>query len=120
MIPKRSTAALPPHPLPFFSCATGALAPAFGFAGAGLAAPGFGTGGGFAAAGFDAGGAALGAGAGTAGAGLVGGVDRLICSITRVPPPFATDAASSVGSNTSEISPNRTVAPGASGASPLI
>src|SRR5258708_6898784 len=69
MIPRRSTAALPPHPLPFFSCATGALAPAFGFAGAGLAAPGFGTVAGF-AAGFDTGGAALGAGAGTAGAGL--------------------------------------------------
>src|SRR5690349_2414142 len=103
MIPRRSTAALPPHPLPFFSGATGALAPAFGFVA-------FGTVGGFAAAGFGAGGAALGAGGG----------DIVITSSTRVPPPFATSAASSVGSNTSETSPNRTVAPGASGASPLI
>src|SRR5712664_237472 len=134
MIPSRSTAALPPQPLPFFCAATGGggFAPGFGFAGAGLAAAGF------AAAGFagadafgDGAGLAGGAGgaAGTAGAGLVGGRFATggagggtitICSITRVPPPFATPAPSSVGSNTSETSPNRTVDPGASGASPLI
>src|SRR5258705_12774012 len=101
MIPRRSTAALPPHPLPFFSCATGALAPAFGFGGAGLAAAGFG------AAGF--------AGTGTAGAGLVGGVaagagDMTLWSLARVPPPFATPAPSSVGSDTRATTPHPTLA----------
>src|SRR5207247_9644879 len=40
---------------------------------------------------------------------------RSIC----VPPPFAMLRASSLGSNTSCTSPSRTVAPGASGASPF-
>jgi len=130
MIPSRSTAALPPQPLPFFCSRAGGggFVPGLGFAGAGLATAGFAA---AAFAGADArGGGAAGAGrpAGTAGPGLVGGRfaggagggDITICSITRVPPPFATPTPSSVGSNTSETSPNRTVAPGVSGASPLI
>src|SRR6266487_2433321 len=44
MIPRRSTAALPPHPFPFF-WATGGFVPAFGFVGAGFAAAGFAAGG---------------------------------------------------------------------------
>src|SRR6266550_7450655 len=120
MIPRSSTAALPPQPFPFFSWAKGGFAPAFGLAGAGFAAAGFTAG--FAVAGFAAGGDLGGAGAGTAGAGAVGlgvGGDMVRTSIMRVPPPFATPAASSVGSNTIETSPNRTLAPGASAVSPL-
>src|SRR2546426_7368877 len=116
MIPRSSTAALPPQPFPFFSWATGGFAPALGLVGAGFAAAGF------AVAGFGAGGGFGGAGAGTAGAGAVGlggGGDMVKTSIMRVPPPFATPAASSVGSNTIETSPNRMLAPGASGVSPL-
>src|SRR5207237_10663378 len=111
-IPSRSTAALPPHPLPFFSCATGGCFPAtFGFVGAAFAGA---LGGGGAEARFGAGGAGAGAAA------FDGCGDIVSTSITRVPPPFAMLSPSSVGSNTSAISPNRTVAPGARGASPLI
>src|SRR5688572_33264899 len=91
-IPKTSTAALLPHPFPFFfCCATG------GF-GLGLAT-------GFAGGAAGAGGGAFGGGAGIG----------FIASIIRVPPPLATPTESSVGSNTTDTSPNRTVAPGARG-----
>src|SRR2546426_7331671 len=108
MIPSSKTAALLPQPFPFLGCccATGGdgLAPGFGFAGAGFAAAGF-AGAGFAAAGFEA---CAGAG------GFGGGGDIVSTSIIRVLAPFATPAASSVGSNTVVTSPNRTFAPGAS------
>src|SRR3989442_4376758 len=112
MIPSSKTAALLPQPFPFLGCccATGGdgLAPGFGFAGTGFAAAGFA--GGFGGAGFEA----------CAGAeGFGGGGDIVSTSIIRVLPPFATPAASSVGSNTVVTSPNRTVAPVAGGASPF-
>src|SRR6266581_4313825 len=104
MSPSTRTAALPPQPFPFLGCwATGGLAPGFGFVGAG---GGDGLGGG--------------GGGGPAGGGGLGGCgDIVIASIIRVLAPFSTAAESSVGSNTVETSPNRTLAPGASGASPF-
>src|SRR6266550_4033950 len=123
MIPSTRTAALPPQPFPFFGCwATGGLAPGFGFLGGRGEGPGFAATGaafGGAAAGLGAGGGGGGGGGGGAAAALGGGGDIVINSITRVLPPFSTPTESSVGSNTVETSPNRTVAPGASGASPF-
>src|SRR2546425_7674410 len=112
MIPSSKAAGLLPQPFPFLGCcrATGGdgLAPGFGFAGTGFAAAGFA--GGFGGAGFEA----------CAGAeGFGGGGDIVSTSIIRVLPPFATPAASSVGSNTGVASPNPTGPPRASGASPL-
>src|SRR5213592_545706 len=104
-------------------CAAGRLddwgAP--GFDAAGFAAAGRGRGGAaFEAAGGAgrAGGAAGAAEAAEAGAAGVGAIEWGILRIC-VPPPFTTPSASSVGSNTSWTSPNRTIAPGASGASPF-
>src|SRR2546428_365340 len=65
-----------------------------------------------------AGGAAGAAGTAEAGAAGVGAIEWGVLRIC-VPPPFTTPSASSVGSNTSWTSPNRTIAPGASGASPF-
>src|SRR5213593_2961037 len=123
MIPSTRTAALPPQPFPFLGwCATGGgcLAPAFGLGGAGLGAGGLGAAA-FGAAALGAAGFAGGFAAGGAGcaAGLGGCGDMCSTSIIRVLPPFSTPAESSVGSNTVDTSPNRTVAPGASGDSPF-
>src|SRR5438034_793750 len=94
----------------------GGLAPGFGFLGGRGGGPGFAATG----AAFGGAGAGLGAeGGGGAAAALGGCGDIVITSITRVLPPFSTPTESSVGSNTVETSPNRTAAPGASGASPF-
>src|SRR2546426_5816687 len=110
MIPSRSTAALPPQPLPFFCSRAGGggFVPGLGFAGAGLATAGFAA---AAFAGADArGGGAAGAGrpGGTAGPGLVGG--RLaggaggggihIWSVTRGPPPLPSPTPSFLSPHT--------------------
>src|SRR2546430_4197309 len=112
-----SAAALPPQPLPFWGggCwAAGRLGLGPGREGVG----GCGLSGGLGGAGGrlgDAGGWEGGdAGLGGALSAVEWGV-RSIC----VPPPFAMLRASSLGSNTSCTSPSRTVAPGASGASPF-
>src|SRR5207302_11329449 len=74
-------------------------------------------GGGGAGGGGEAGGA--GAGGGAAEAGGPGGADEWGVRSTWVPPPFKTLCFSSAGSNRSCTSPNRTMVPGPSGASPL-
>jgi hypothetical protein len=101
VVAKTMTAALEPHPFPFFCGAWPTGGPGR-FAGAALgggplaAAAGFGTG---AGEGFGAGGCGGGAVGVDALAGAFGGTLR--DSITFVPPPLATPKASSVGSNTS-------------------
>src|SRR6266851_1066224 len=122
------TAALEPHPFPFFCGACPAGGPGR-LAGAALGGGPLGAAAGLAA------GAEAGAGAGDglaagrdAGGGGVVGVEASAAaaagafsdSITLVPPPLATPRASSVGSNTSWTSPKRTMLPGAIGVSALI
>src|SRR4030081_1528243 len=91
-----STAALPPHPLPFFFCsATGARTLGFALTGA------FGAGGALVAG--------AGGGGGGGGGGGKGGRVFLFPPIFGAPPLWPPPAVSSVGSNTSEMSPKRTV-----------
>src|SRR2546426_5818918 len=111
MIPSRSTAALPPQPLPFFCSRAGGggFVPGLAFAATGLAA------GGFAAAGFGFAGAAGTAGAGLVGgrfgAGAAGGGAITLLSVTRVPPPLAPPTPSSRGSHTNQAHPHPTLTP---------
>src|SRR3989454_2166792 len=113
--PTTSAAAPPPQPLPFLGrgCwAAGRLGLGPGREGVGGCGVRGGLGGGRLgdAGGWEGGDAGLG--------GALGAVEWGVRSIC-VPPPFAMLRASSLGSNTSCTSPSRTVAPGASGASPF-
>src|SRR5690348_5428883 len=99
--PSASTAALAPHPFPFFGggcCATGRLGEAPGFAaeGRGFGCAAGALGGGAGGAGDFLGGAGGAGGARTTGA-AAGGATECGVRSTWVPPPFTARTASSLG-----------------------